>query len=54
MLIICGRGNWCRKSFAGVNWEEYQRLIIKRIQRIDEKRLANYNNLEAFWNGFIP
>jgi hypothetical protein len=32
----------------------YQQLIIKRIQRIDEKRLANYNNMEAFWTGFIP
>jgi hypothetical protein len=46
--------NHREKSFAGVNWEVYQRLIGKRIQRIDEKRLANYNNMEAFWNGFIP
>lgn len=42
------------KSIGGVNWEVYQRLISKRIQRIDEKRLAKYNNMEAFWNGFIP
>lgn len=42
------------KNFAGVNWDLYQRLIINRIQRIDEKRLAAYNNMEAFWNGFIP
>ena len=42
------------KSFAGVNGEVYQRLISQRIQRIDEKRLADYHNMEAFWNGFIP
>ncbi len=42
------------KSFAGVNGEVYRRLISQRIQRIDEKRLADYHNMEAFWNGFIP
>jgi hypothetical protein len=46
--------NHREKSFAGVNREVYQLLIIQRIQRIDEKRLAKYNNMEAFWNGFIP
>jgi hypothetical protein len=46
--------NHREKSFAGINWEVYQRLIGKRIQHIDEKRLARYNNMEAFWNGFIP
>ena len=39
---------------AAVNTGVYQQLIVKRIQRIDEKRLAKYNNMEAFWNGFIP
>jgi hypothetical protein len=46
--------NHREKSFAGSNWEVYQRIIGKRIQHIDEKRLARYNNMEAFWNGFIP
>lgn len=43
-----------KRILAEVKRGVYQRLIIKRIQRIDEKRLANYNNMEAFWTGFIP
>jgi hypothetical protein len=39
---------------AEVKTGVYQQIIIQRIQRIDEKRLANYNNMEAFWTGFIP
>lgn len=31
--------------------ERYKRLINKRIEKIDKKRLYN---MEAFWNGFIP
>jgi hypothetical protein len=46
--------NHRKRILAEVNTGVYQQLIIKRIQRIDEKRLANYNNMEAFWNGFIP
>ncbi|UCH96176.1 MAG: hypothetical protein JSV88_04780 [Candidatus Aminicenantes bacterium] len=34
--------------------EIYQKLIIGRIQRLDKETLANYYNMEAFWNGFIP
>ena len=34
--------------------ERYKRLINKRIERIDKKRLAGFYNMEAFWNGFIP
>lgn len=45
-----------RNSFftETINSEDYQRLINRRIRRIDEKRLALYKNMEAFWNGFIP
>lgn len=32
----------------------YERLINKRIEKIDKKRLAGFYNMEAFWNGFIP
>ncbi len=32
----------------------YGELIIKRIETIDKNRLADYYNMEAFWNGFIP
>jgi hypothetical protein len=46
--------NHGEKSCAGVDGEVYRRLISQRIQRIDEKRLADYHNMEAFWNGFIP
>lgn len=46
--------NLRKRILAEMNTGVYQRLIGKRIQRIDEKRLANYNNMEAFWNGFIP
>jgi hypothetical protein len=46
--------NHGEKSCVGVNGEVYQRLISQRIQRIDEKRRADYHNMEAFWNGFIP
>ncbi len=46
--------NHRKKISAKVKTGVYQQLIIKRIQRIDKKRLANYNNMEAFWTGFIP
>lgn len=46
--------NQREKSAAPVNREVYQRLIIQRIRGIDKKRLVKYNNMEAFWNGFIP
>lgn len=38
---------------AAVNTRGYQQLIVNRMQRIDENRLAHYHNMEAFWNGFI-
>jgi hypothetical protein len=34
--------------------EIYKRLITKRIEKIDKKRLTGFYNMEAFWNGFIP
>jgi hypothetical protein len=43
-----------KRTLSVVNTGEYRQLIIKRIQRIDETRLAKYNNMDAFWNGFIP
>ena len=43
-----------KRILSVLNSGEYRQLIIKRIQRIDETRLAKYNNMEAFWNGFIP
>jgi hypothetical protein len=33
---------------------EYRDLIRKRLQGIDEERLAGYYNMHDFWNGFIP
>jgi len=42
-----------RAILAAVNTRGYKQLIIKRMQRIDEKRLAHYHNMDAFWNGFI-
>lgn len=42
------------KSFIeSINSEIYKRLIIKRIENIDRKRLNAYYNMEAFWNGFL-
>jgi hypothetical protein len=32
----------------------YRELILKRIENIDKNRLADYYNMEAFWDGFIP
>ncbi len=43
-----------KRILAAANTGVYRQLIIKRIQRIDETRLVKYNNMEAFWNGFIP
>ncbi len=37
-----------------INSKIYGDLIIKRIENIDKNRLADYYNMEAFWNGFIP
>jgi len=45
------RKNRFTKSINSIMYEE---LIIKRIEDIDKNRLADYYNMEAFWNGFIP
>jgi hypothetical protein len=44
-----------KKRFTkSIHSKIYGDLIIKRIENIDKNRLADYYNMEAFWNGFIP
>ncbi len=51
--LLTGSNGYEIRSKNDVNWDIYEELIVKRVERLDEKKLRSYYNMEAFWNGFV-